>query len=199
MKVYAGIDLHSTNNYIGIVNERGEKVAKARSKNEMEQIMSILTPYASDTVGIAVESTYNWYWLVDSLMEAGYRVHLANPAAIQQYKGLKYAGDRHDAFWLADMLRLNILPEGYIYPKEQRPVRDLLRTRSVLVRKRTGLITTLSTIITRNTGKKLNCKDIKAKTENRVSPLLNHNEDLFLSADALKEIIDSHSEQISRI
>ena len=54
-------------------------------------------------------------------------MHLANPAAIQQYKRLKYADDRHDAFWLAQMLSLGILAEGYIYPREERPVRDLLR------------------------------------------------------------------------
>ena len=64
-----------------------------------------------------VESTYNWYWLVDGLMEAGYRVHLANPAAIQQYSGLKYTDDHSDARWLAHVLRLGVLPEGYIYPK----------------------------------------------------------------------------------
>ncbi len=34
--------------------------------------------------GVVVESTYNWYWLVDGLMDAGYRLHLANPAAIQR-------------------------------------------------------------------------------------------------------------------
>jgi hypothetical protein len=74
-------------------------------------------------VGIVVESTFNWYWLVDGLMDSGYKVHLASPSAIQQYSGLKHADDKHDAFWLAQMLRLEILPEGYIYPKGERPIR----------------------------------------------------------------------------
>jgi transposase len=64
--------------------------------------------------GVVIESTYNWYWLVDGLMEARYRVHLANPAAIQQYNGLKYTDDHSDARWLAHLLRLGVLPEGYI-------------------------------------------------------------------------------------
>ena len=38
-------------------------------------------------MGLAVESSYNWYWLVDGLTDAGYWVHMANTAAIQQYKG----------------------------------------------------------------------------------------------------------------
>jgi transposase len=78
-------------------------------------------------VGLVVESTYNWYWLVDALLEAGYRVHLANTAAIVQYSGLKYSDDDSDARWLAKLLRLGLLPEGYIYPKAERAVRDLLR------------------------------------------------------------------------
>lgn len=199
MKLYAGIDLHSTNCYIGVVDEKGKKVAKGRPRNEMEDIMSILSPRAEDLAGIAVESTYNWYWLVDALMEAGYCVHLANPAAIQQYKGLKHVGDRHDAFWLADMLRLNILPEGYIYPKKDRPTRDLLRTRSMLVRKRSELIASLSNIIARNTGKRLRSTDIKAVKENRVHPLLDYHEDLSLSADVLKETIDFLGRKIKRV
>ena len=51
--------------------------------------------------GVVVGSTYYWYWLVDGLMEADSRVHLANPAAIQQYNGLKYTADHADARWLA--------------------------------------------------------------------------------------------------
>ena len=69
---------------------------------------------------MVIESTYNWYWLVDGLMEAGYQVHLANPAAIKKYEGLKYSGDFADAAYLAQLLRLGLLAEGYIYPREQR-------------------------------------------------------------------------------
>ena len=69
-------------------------------------------------------------WLVDGLMDAGYQsLHLANPSAIRQYEGLKHIDDRHDAFFLAQLLILGILPQGYIYPKKDRPLRDLTRKR----------------------------------------------------------------------
>lgn len=71
-------------------------------------------------------------------MDAGYRLHLTNPAARPQYSGLKYTNDHSDARWLAHMLRLGVLPEGYIYPKAQRPVRDLLRQRGHLVDQQTS-------------------------------------------------------------
>jgi len=59
-----------------------------------------------------VESTFNWYWLVDGLQAKGNPIELANPAQIEQYSGLKHADDKHDAFHLAELQRLNILPKG---------------------------------------------------------------------------------------
>jgi hypothetical protein len=47
-----------------------------------------------------VESTYNWYWLVDGLEEAGFKLHLTNPSAIEQYEGLKHTDDKWDSFCL---------------------------------------------------------------------------------------------------
>ena len=119
-----------------------------------------------------VESTYNGYWLVDGVMEAGYRVHLANPAAIQQYSGLKYTDDRSDARWLAHVLRLGVLPEGYIYPKAERAVRDVLRKRAHLVRQQTANVLSLQNIIVRNTGVRLSAKRIHALIVEELERLL---------------------------
>jgi transposase len=119
-----------------------------------------------------VESTYNWYWLVDGLMEAGYRVHLANPAAMQQYNGLKYRDDHSDARWLAHLLRLGVLPEGYIYPKAERAVRDLLRKRAYLVRQHTANVLSVHNILVRHTGVRLSLKRIRALTKQELAGLL---------------------------
>ncbi len=150
--LYAGCDLHGNNSVIGLVDGEGKRVFKKKLPNDLPLVQEALKPFREEIVGIAVESTYNWYWIVDGLMERGYQVHLANPSAIQQYSGLKHSDDRHDAFWLAEMLRLGILPKGYIYPKEERPVRDLLRKRGHLVRLRTSLLISLQNILSRNLG-----------------------------------------------
>ena len=171
MSLYAGFDLHSNNNYLAFVDQKGKRVDHWKLANDPELILKTLRLQRGKIVGIVVESTYNWYWLVDTLMEAGYRVHLANPAAIQQYRGLKHADDRHDAFWLAEMLRLGILPEGYIYPQEERPTRDLLRKRGHLVRLRTSLMLSLQNIMERNWGLRISGQDMKRLREDRVSPL----------------------------
>ena len=128
-----GIDLHSNNNVIVLLDEQDQIVYQKRLPNHWEHIAQQLEPYQDRIAGLVVESTYNWYWLVDNLMDAGYRVHLANTAAIKQYEGLKYTDDRSDARWLAHLLRLGVLPQGYIYPKAERAVRDLARKRCQLV------------------------------------------------------------------
>mgnify|MGYP001594972553 CR=1 FL=1 len=199
MKLYTGFDLHSTNNYLAIIDKNGKRVFKKKMPNDSEQILAVLKPYKHDIVGIAVESTYNWYWLVDMLMAEGYKMHLANPAEIQKYSGLKYADDQHDAFWLSEMLRLGILPEGYIYPKEDRPIRDLLRKRSHLVRLRTSLIISLQNIISRNNGFKIRVNDVKAIKVDKVAPYLNGNDDLSLAGKVSKDSIDFLTHQIRAI
>jgi transposase len=199
MKLYAGIDLHSNNSFLGIIDEEDKRLYKKRLPNQADVILAELEPYRNDLVGIVVESTFNWYWLVDILMDNGYKVHLANPAGIQKDKGLKYSGDAHDAFWLARLLRLGILAEGYIYPKEWRPVRDLLRKRGHLVRLRTSLINSLQGIINRNCGCQLPGNKIKQVRVNHITPLLAAQEDLAMSGAVSKNCIDHLSQQIREV
>src|SRR3989337_2849829 len=199
MKLYAATDLHSSNNYLAIIDENGERRFKQKLPNNADIILGALRTYKEEIVGIVVESTYNWYWLVDALMAEGYKVHLANPVAVQKYSGLKHADDKHDAFWLAEMLRLGILPEGYIYPKEERPVRDLLRKRGHLVRLRTSLIISLQNIISRNNGLKIKVGDVKALKADRIAPYLEGNEDLALAGQVSKDSIDFLTRQINAI
>ena len=97
------------------------------------------------------------------------------------------------------MLKLNILPEGYIYPKEDRPVRDLLRKRGHLVRIRTSLINSLQGIISRNCEQSLNSREIKAVREDHISPLLAGQKDLELSGSVSKDAIDFLSRKIHEI
>lgn len=152
MALYCGIDLHSTSSYLSVQDERDAVVVGKKLPNRLEVVLGELETYRDELVGIAVESTFNWYWLVDGLMEAGHRVHLAHPAGMEQYTGLKYTDDRHDARWLGHLLRLGLLAEGYIYPKQKRAVRDLLRKRAHLVRQRTANLLSLQNLWVRNTG-----------------------------------------------
>ena len=123
-KVVAGMDLHGNNVVIGVMDMDGKRVANRKVPCELKEVVKFLAPYKKRLEKVAVESTYNWYWLVDGLRALKYSVVLANPAGMQQYSGIKHADDTNDAFFLAELLRLNILPTGYIYDEQLRPVRD---------------------------------------------------------------------------
>jgi len=165
MKLYGGIDLHANSHYWGVIDEGNKVVFKHKMANELGETVKVLESFGEKIEGVVVESTFNWYWLVDGLMSAGYRVHLANPAAIEQYKGLKHSDDERDALWLANLLRLGILPEGYIYPKEERPLRDLLRKRLQLVRHRTSHVLSIQNILSRSLGLKIRANEVKKLDE----------------------------------
>ena len=82
MMCYAGIDRHATNSVLVVIDEADRVLYQKRLRNDLSVILAALEPYRATVQGIAVESTYNWYWLVDGLMEAGYRVHLAHTPAL---------------------------------------------------------------------------------------------------------------------
>jgi len=183
MEHYVGIDLHSSNSYIAIIDNENRRVFKKKVRNDLQNVLHLLEAHRKQIKGIVVESTYNWYWLVDGLMDNGYQVHLANPSAIKQYEGLKHSDDVTDAFHLANLLRLGILPEGYIYPKEERPVRDLLRKRSQLVRQRTAQILSLETLLSRNLGRRITVDEINKLEEEDMEEIFQQ-EHLVLSGKA---------------
>ena len=162
MTTYAGIDLHSSNNFLGIINQKDQRVFARRLPNELEPILNALEPHKETLNAVVVESTYNWYWLVDALQANGYPVRLANPSAIKQYEGLKHTDDKYDSFWLAHLQRLGILPTGYIYPKDQRPLRDLLRRRLLFVKHRTAHLLSLQSMIERHLGRRISANQLKS-------------------------------------
>jgi len=161
MAMYCGIDLHSNNSYLSIRDEAHEDIACRRLRNDLSKILEFLEPYRGELRAIAVESTFNWYWLVDGLKDAGYDVRLVNTTKASDYSGMKYTDDRHDARWIAHLLTLGILPEGYIMPRQERGLRDLLRKRSFLVHHRTSLYLSVKSIFARSRCENISTQEIK--------------------------------------
>src|SRR5215471_573935 len=198
MALYGGIDLHANNSVIVLLNEQDEVIYQKRVPNDLTMILGQLDPYHTELKGLVVESTYNWYWLVDGLMEASYLVHLANPAAMQQYSGLKYTDDHSDARWLAHLLRLGVLPEGYIYPKAERAVRDLLRKRAHLVRQHTANVLSVQNIMARNPGARFSVKRIHELTKQELTTLLAEETQVLAVTSSLM-VLDCLRQQIKML
>ncbi len=195
MKLYGGMDLHSTNVVTQLIDEQDKVIYRKKQGCDLEQIVRGLETLKDDIEGLAVESTYNWYWLVDGLIDAGYCVHLVNTAAVKQYEGLKYTDDDSDAFWLAHLLRLGILPTGYIYPKQSRAVRDLLRKRGQLVRQRTAHVLSIENLYTRNTGSRPSCNAVKALSQEQIQQQFG-DPNVALAIDSNRVIMTALDQQI---
>lgn len=164
MALYCGIDLHSNNHVVVVIDECDRRLLERRLPNELPVTLRALEPYREDLRGVAVESTFNWYWLVDGLMAQGYPMSLVNTAvAAKRYSDLKYSDDRHDGYWLAHLMRLGVLPTGYIYPKEDRGLRDLLRRRAGLVQVMARQLVSIQSQIWRSTGVRVSSNTIKQK------------------------------------
>ncbi len=198
MGLYAGIDLHSTNSVVVVLNEKGSVVGRARLPNSLERVGAWLEPYRDELVGVVVESTYNWYWLVDGLAEQGYTLHLANTVAIQQYSGLKYRDDASDARWLAKLLHLGVLPEGYVYPRKERAIRDLLRKRTQLVRQCTSNLLSIQNLFSRTTGMCVSANRVKRLTPEAIDEVF-EDRNVALAAKSNLKVMNCLQEQISEV
>ena len=173
-KLIAGIDLHSNNLMIGLINQDGTRVAHRKLACDLKAVEEFLRPYKSQLQSMAVESTFNWYWLVDGLRQLDYSIDLANPARIEQYHGMKHVDDKDDAYHLAELQRLKILPKAHVYDPKLRPVRDLLRRRTMLVQQRTALLLSFKSLHARTTGQALDLSDVKKMDPAQAPKLYEH-------------------------
>jgi len=198
LKLYAGIDLHGNNVVIAVMDQDGKRIAQGKVGCDLEEVVGFLRPFKARLQAMAVESTFNWYWLVDGLRARGYAIDLANPAQIEQYRGLKHADDQHDAFFLAELQRLNILPKAHIYDARLRPVRDLLRRRTNLVHQRTALLLSFKSLYTRTTGQSLPLNAVKQLTPKEAVALYQHPANQLI-AQVQCQHMEALAESISRV
>src|SRR5260370_19579341 len=107
---------------------------------------------------------------------------------MEQYSGIKHADDTNDAFFLAELLRLNILPTGHIYDAQLRPVRDLLRRRLGLVHQRTSLMLSFKSLYTRTTGQEMALSRLKGLEAKEAQKLYEHPANQLIAGMHIKHI-----------
>jgi len=194
--LFCGVDLHSSNAMYVITDQQDKQLFRRRLPNRLPLILESLEPFRKQLKVVAVESTYNWYWLVDGLMDHEYPVVLAHPSEMKQYKGIKAADDLTDAAFLARLARLDVLPTGYIYPRQDRPVRDLLRRRTLLVQQRTGIILSLQNLAMRQTGRSVGWRDIRKLSDRERTELLGDHDCLTFVTAQQVDLIEQLSKKI---
>lgn len=149
MPFYCGIDQGKRSSDICVIDETRRIKIQASIKNDLGGIAALLAPYRQG-LKIVVESSSTWYWLIDGLHKAGFEdVVLAHSSKISMITKAKVKTDRRDARTLAELLMAGYIPEGYIYPKDRRWLRDTVRLRQELVSMRTAEILRLKTMAAR--------------------------------------------------
>ena len=136
MELYGGIDLHSNNCVVVLLDEEDRVVYEKRLPNDLGYLLLELATYQGRVGGSSIPTT------------------AAMPLGI------------------APLLRLKLLPEGHIYPKEERAVRDLLRKRSQLVRQKVTHILSIQNLMSPNKGMRLSAEKIRQLTDVEVERLL---------------------------
>lgn len=173
MKFYSGIDLSARDSHICVIDERVKIVVQQKLRNELKRIARVLAPF-KENLEIVVESTFNWYWLVDGLQAEGFKVVLAHTLGLHLITGAKVKTDRRDAFSLAKLLLAGVIPKAYIYPVATRPVRDLLRRRAQLVQRRAGEYGSLRRLLLREGILSSRQQEIKTAEETELERWFTH-------------------------
>ena len=173
MRYYCGIDLHANNSLLCVIDERDKIRLREKVPNCIFTITEKLNGF-SPRPKVVIEATVNWYWLVDWLQEEGFKVKLAHTFGLHMITGAKVKTDNRDAFTLAKLLRINAIPEAYIYPSENRPVRDLLRRRFAFVRLRAEAYTAIRTRLLQNGFDGISLSMIKGLDELEIREMVTH-------------------------
>jgi len=172
MNYFCGIDLGAKRSQVCIIDENQKVLVNRKVANDIEVIYSLIRPYGQ--VPTVIESTFNGYWIVDGLQARQVPVTLAHSLKLTAISRAKVKTDKRDAFVLACLLRVHMIPESYIYPAEQRPLRDLLRQRWDAVALRADEYRKMRGRLYREGIITVGANDVKLMGEEEVRELIDH-------------------------
>src|SRR5215475_12107275 len=135
---YIAFDAHKHYTLASVEREDGRLVREQQIPHERGALQAFLQGCDPGSP-VAVETTGNWYWIVDEIEGAGCLPRLVHARKAKLMMGMINKTDKLDARGLNRLQRAGTLPAVWIPPGELRDQRDLPRTRMVLVRQRTRL------------------------------------------------------------
>jgi transposase len=194
---YCGIDLHARSLYVCIINQNGETCLHKDISASPDKLNSILEPYLGKIV-VGVECMHCWYWVSDFCQDIGVEFILGHALYMKAIHGGKAKNDRIDSFKIANLIRGGNFPLAYVYPKEMRPTRDLLRRRIKLVRHGANLKAHVANTTSQYNlpPNKVNLKNIGARKQIRSTfpdPVVQRNVDLDMA------VLDCYAKELSQI
>jgi transposase len=135
---YCGIDLHARCLYVCILDQDGKILVHQNIKADPKALIRVVTPYLDDLV-IGVECMFSWYWVADLCRDQQITFILGHALYMKAIHGGKAKNDKIDSHKIAVLIRGGMFPQAYVYPREMRGTRDLMRRRIRLMRQRAEL------------------------------------------------------------
>jgi transposase len=172
MNCYCGIDLGAKRSQVCIIDDDQKVLVNRKVANDLDTIHKLIRPHGR--VPTVIESTFNWYWIVDGLQIRDVPVTLAHSLKLAAISTAKVKTDKRDALTLAKLLRAKMIPESYIYPSEDRPLRDLMRQRWNMVAMRADEYRRMRGLLYRNGIFDVGSNDIRIMGEEEFNELVDH-------------------------
>lgn len=194
-----GVDLHARQMYICVMNKEGKALVHRNIvDNDFEFFLKLVDPYRH-SLTVCSECCFCWYWLADACEDAGITFVLAHALYLRSIQADKKKNDRVDSEKIAHLLRNNMIPYSYVYPKALRPVRTLLRRRMAYVWRRSELLTWQTCGLIAEGKEEL---DVQSRPRDRLELKLlerHTNEYLKLTVETDLALIREYDKQIDRI
>ncbi|MBJ6802821.1 IS110 family transposase, partial [Geomonas propionica] len=146
-KHYCGIDLHARKMYVCVIDEDGNVLVHCNCNANPAEFLRAIAPFREGLI-VGVECMFAWYWLADLCRKEGIEFVLGHAFYMKLIHGAKAKSDKLDSLKIARLLRGGNFPLAYVYPKEMRATRDLMRRRNSLVRARASLMTHIQNTVT---------------------------------------------------
>lgn len=194
---YCGIDLHARVLYVCIIDQEGQICVHKEISDSPDKLKSILEPYLGNIV-VGVECMHCWYWVSDFCEALGVDFILGHALYMKAIHGGKAKNDRIDSFKIATLMRGGNFPLAYVYPKEMRATRDLLRRRTKLVRHGAHLKAHVSNTTSQYNlpAHKVNLKNVGAREQLKVAfpdRVVQRNIDLDMA------VLECYARELSKI
>lgn len=194
---YVGIDLHRRRSVIVRQDGEGETLERVRIDND-PVALGCAIERAGANAEVVVEATYGWYWAIDVLQAAGAQVHLAHPLGVKGFAYRRVKNDERDAADLADLLRMNRLPEAWIAPPAVRQLRELVRYRAKLVALRSGLKAQVHAVLAKE-GVTVAMSDLFGRQGMALLGEVRLGRAYRLRVNSLLELIDAFDGEVERL
>ncbi len=143
---YTGIDLHKFTSYLTTVDSVGKIIKRADLKNVDHNFIQYFDSIPGQHK-TTVESTMTWYWLNDLLSSINIPLTLAHAKYVKAIAYAKVKTDKVDSHTLAQLLRMDYIPEAYKISKDKRVLRDALRARLKIVQRHTSVTNSMHLLL----------------------------------------------------